>query len=68
MNKFFPFVAAGLLFFCAEISHAQKPTPTPDNDKNEVVRISTSLVQVDVVVTDKDGRQITDLTAGDFEL
>ena len=36
--------------------------------EEEVVRISTNLVQVDVVVTDKDGRQVTDLRADDFEI
>lgn len=66
MNRFFPFVAAGLLLFCTEFSLGQKPTPTPDKD--DVVRITTSLVQIDVLVTDKDGRQITDLKAEDFEL
>jgi VWFA-related protein len=37
-------------------------------DDDEVVRITTSLVQTDVVVTDKDGRQVTDLKAGDFDI
>jgi VWFA-related protein len=39
---------------------------TPDDD--EVVRITTNLVQMDVVVVDKKGRQVTDLTADDFEV
>lgn len=39
--------------------HAQDP---PD-----VVRVTTALVQVDVVVT-KDGKQVTDLKAEDFEI
>src|ERR1044071_8425055 len=37
-------------------------------DEDEVVRISTNLVQVDAVVTDGDGRQVTDLDARDFEI
>ncbi|MEQ1645032.1 MAG: VWA domain-containing protein, partial [Pyrinomonadaceae bacterium] len=45
---------------------AQSPTPTPDSD--DVVKITTKLVQVDVVVTDKKGAQVRDLTAADFEL
>jgi VWFA-related protein len=36
-------------------------------DPQDVVRISTALVQVDVVVT-KDGKQVADLKAEDFEL
>ena len=35
---------------------------------DEVVRITTNLVQVDAVVTDKDGKVVTDLKAEDFEL
>jgi len=43
----------------------QKPTePSPE----DVVRITTSLVQTDVVVTDKNDRIIPDLKMEDFEL
>ena len=46
----------------------QQPAPPPpqDEDKDDVVRITTKLVQVDAVVTDKNGKQVTDLTADDF--
>ena len=47
-----------------------KPAPQPQqtsDDKDDVVRINTNLVQVDVVVT-KDGKPVTDLTADDFEI
>lgn len=44
---------------------AQKPETAGDRD--DVVRITTSLVQVDAIVT-KGGRQVTDLTATDFEI
>lgn len=47
---------------------AQTPTPTPQNDVDDVVKITTKLVQVDVVVTDKKGNQVRDLRAADFEL
>lgn len=43
----------------------QKPTPV---DADEVVRITTNLVQIDAVVTDRAGRQITDLGPDDFEV
>jgi VWFA-related protein len=36
-------------------------------DEQDVVRITTNLVQVDAVVT-KNGKQVTDLTAEDFDL
>ena len=39
-------------------------SPTPDQD---VIRITTNLVQVDVVVT-KDGKQVTDLKPEEFEI
>ena len=46
-------------------SKAPTSTPTPDD---EVVKITTKLVQMDVVVTDKNGEPVTDLTKGDFEV
>src|SRR5262245_51159451 len=33
-----------------------------------VFRVTTTLVQIDAVVTDSKGRAVTDLTAGDFEV
>jgi VWFA-related protein len=46
------------------------PTPTPDTqgEDDDVVRITTKLVQVDATVTDRDGKQVTNLTAEDFEI
>ena len=44
----------------------QKPKVEVSND--EVVRITTSLVQSDVVVTDKNDQIITDLTLADFKV
>jgi VWFA-related protein len=40
---------------------AQEPEPAP-------LRVTVNLVQVDAVVTDKRGHQVTDLTAADFEI
>jgi len=57
---------------------APSPTPAPAtapqeprvpaDDDDEVVRITTNLVQIDAVVVDKNGRQVTDLIADDFEI
>ncbi len=50
---------------------AQTPTPTAlpqANDDGDIVKISTSLVQLDAVVTDKNGTPVTDLGVKDFEL
>jgi VWFA-related protein len=46
-------------------SDTQSQKPQSDDT---IVRIDTSLVQIDVVVTDKKGRFITDLQPTDFEL
>jgi VWFA-related protein len=44
---------------------AQRPQPADDE---EVVRITSQLVQTDVVVTDRNDRIVTDLKLDDFEL
>src|SRR6266850_5623468 len=57
------------------LSGQQRPRPLPSpatpskprDDDQEVVRITTNLVQVDVVVT-REGKQVTDLKPEDFEL
>ncbi|MBO0858951.1 MAG: VWA domain-containing protein, partial [Chloracidobacterium sp.] len=59
----------------------QQPTPTTNNRQDspppsqpvaqrrqDVVRITTQLVQVDAVVTDKKGKHVEDLTEADFDL
>ena len=38
------------------------------HDEDDVVRITSNLVQFDAVVTDKQGRQVTDLKAEEFEI
>ncbi|HTK25895.1 MAG TPA: VWA domain-containing protein [Pyrinomonadaceae bacterium] len=60
---------ASVLFFAlAAVSFAQKPDPSPTPQDDEVVKITSKIVQVDAVVTDKDGNQITDLSRDDFEI
>jgi VWFA-related protein len=65
------------IFFLALASLAFMPgqhlTPTAQSQQgntgeDEVVRITTNLVQVDAVVTDADGRIVTDLRQEDFEV
>src|SRR5215212_4535288 len=63
-----------LLLFCTllpalgQTKPAAPPqTQKPSDDKDDVVRITTNLVQVDVVVT-KDGKVVPNLTADDFEI
>lgn len=58
-----------LLLFSFSFSFAQTPTPTPKPVENDdVVKISTTLIQIDVTVTDKNGKIITDLKPEDFEI
>jgi hypothetical protein len=60
-----------LLAVCVQTSAQQpskpnpSPIPTPDDD---VIRITTNVVQVDAIVTDKDGKLVMDLKAEDFEI
>src|SRR5437868_14213277 len=70
MKKFSSQLCAwALLVATSTGAFAQQPAPTPQAvDENEVVRITTNLVQVDAVVTDKAGRQVTDLRPEDFEV
>ena len=52
----------------------RRPTPRKTSqqpaqqDDDDVVRITTNLVQLDAVVLDKDGRHVTDLRPEDFEI
>src|SRR5215216_2436601 len=46
---------------------AQQQQPPP-KQQGDVVRIDTNLVQIDVVVTDKAGKQVTDLKPEDFDV
>jgi VWFA-related protein len=46
---------------------AQQPAATP-SAVDEVVRINTDLIQIDVTVTDKDGKVVTGLKPEDFQL
>ena len=55
--------AVGLLVLPA---YAQQASPTPPDD--QVVRISTELIQIDVTVTDKNGQVVTGLGAEDFAI
>src|SRR5215510_8680984 len=61
---------AALTFALAGVCYSQAATPAGQqkSSRDEVVRISVTLVQVDAVVTDSRGKQVTDLKPEDFEL
>ena len=54
-----------LLSFCTLLPALAQTNHT--DDKDDIVKITTNLVQVDAVVT-KDGKPVTGLTADDFEI
>jgi VWFA-related protein len=71
-----------VLFSLSVSTFGQTPSPTiptteqepktkqtkTSKDDDDVVRLNVDLVQVDAVVTDKEGKQVTDLTSDDFEI
>lgn len=65
------FFIFALFIFTASSATAQTPQPTATPTKNnddDVVKISTNLIQLDVVVTDKNGNLVTGLKPEDFEI
>lgn len=65
------FVASTLFIFLLALTvSAQTPTPTPSptEDEGDVVKISTTLIQLDVTVTDKNGKVISDLKPEEIEI
>lgn len=67
MKKIFAFLMAAAL--CAQLVFAQTPQkPEQEPIPEDIIRITTELVQTDVVVTDKDGQIIKDLKIEDFEI
>jgi VWFA-related protein len=59
------FLAFTFSILASAVAAAQTPTPTPDGD---VVRITTSLIRLDVTVTDGKGKIITDLRSDEIEV
>ena len=72
MRRTTALMAVVCLFLLAHNAHAQKkptPTPTPTTvEQDDLVRISTELVQTDVTVFDKDGKFVSGLKPEQFEL
>lgn len=62
------YITICLIIILRSLLTAQQPSPTPPTVDDGPVKVSTDLIQLDVTVTDKNGRPVTDLTADDFEL
>lgn len=57
----------GLVLATSPATWGQTLQPAPEIDE-KVVRLGVTLVQVDAIVTDREGRPVTDLSRDDFEL
>lgn len=57
----------GFVVFSALHGFAQEAGPTPPSG-DEVVKITTNLIQLDVTVTDRSGKVVGDLKPDDFEI
>ncbi|CAN5782944.1 hypothetical protein BH20ACI4_BH20ACI4_34170 [soil metagenome] len=68
MKKVIFFSTLIFIFSLKVICQNPLPTPPPIVDETDVIKISTTLIQVDVTVTDKKGNIVTDLKPGDFEV
>jgi len=70
--KLHPLVRPGvaLLVFASAFSQTQNSQPAPAQESLDmpVLRVTVNLVQVDAVVTDSKGKQVTNLTANDFQI
>ena len=63
----FIFMLLLVLLFAAPI-FSQTPAPSPKSRSEDVVKISTTLIQIDATVLDKEGKPVRGLTANDFEI
>ena len=52
------------LFATSQLIHSAQPEPT----EPPRFRVGVDAIRMDVVVTDRDGNLVTDLTAADFEV
>ncbi len=69
-NKFFILCLLIAVHSLSQSFFAQTPQPTatPSEEQEDVIKVSTTLIQVDVVVTDKNNKQVRDLKLEDFEI
>jgi len=62
-------ISLAFLVFLSFTTFAQQPSQTPPVDESDdSIKISTTLIQLDVTVTDKDGNVVEDLKPEDFEV
>lgn len=67
MKKFF--FASAFIFLLSILTFSQTPSPTPPPaDDDDVVKISTTLIQLDVTITDRKGNPIRDIKPEEVEI
>lgn len=60
--------STAMLLFCVLSAAAQDAAPTATPPPEDVVKISTNLIQIDVTVTDKKGNPVRDLRPDEIEV
>lgn len=68
MKRCFAYVLALFLFAAGMLGQDIKPTPKPTPPDDDVVKITTSLIQIDVSVTDAKGKPVTDIKPEEIEI
>src|SRR5688572_569845 len=70
MSKSAVYIVFAILFCMPGVALAQTPSPaqTPPPADDSVVKITNALIQVDVSVTDRNGKVVTDLRPEEIEL
>lgn len=58
----------GWIAVASAFAQTEKPAPVPDSSRAFQDRIEVRVIEVEVVVTDDDGRRVSGLTREDFEL
>jgi VWFA-related protein len=67
-QHFFSLLLSGAIFLAAIPVQTQNKNPQQTQDQDEVIKVTSNLVNFDVMVKDKKGKAITDLKAEDFSL
>ncbi|MCU0237993.1 MAG: VWA domain-containing protein [Pyrinomonadaceae bacterium] len=70
MKSFLAFFLVCFFFSLNSLAQTANPSPTPPStvEDDDVVVINTTLIQIDVTVTDKKGKIVKDLKPEDFEI
>lgn len=68
MKKFFLTTALFFLFALNIFPQTAEPVASPTPPDEDIVKISTNLIQIDATVTDKNGKVITDLKPEEVEI